>query len=994
MKLTLTIFALIFTMSFAALAAETKAAATPADQSIELENTLIEKFTNVYLKLAPNDPAKSGVTLRLADLLSERARKNSIDDLLKGQKDRNQAIRYYKEAVAAAPDTSKARIWIQIGHLFELNGDTKSAVQAYTQVLSMPVATGEQIADANLSLGEVSFKQRNFEAARGYFTKVVDNPKAVSRGFAMYRIAWTAFNLGQIDRGIEGLVQILKNPDLLRRSAAVTGGVDTQFQEEVSRDLATFMAKRRVQEKDLSLIYELSPENAKLANITYLAGEAERLGQTQEALTLWKFVNGKQSNPRDRLESTIHMAQLEVARQQFEPAVQNYENALQLWSALGSCNDDACKELKTRLKNIVVEWNKSQKKNPSAELQKAYQAYHRAFPEDVAMTLYLAQVARERKDYETAFQTFSETGNQAGENQEAALLSAIETAEMAKKPEWLKSAYAAYLAKSVKRERVNEVEYQSAKLIYDQGDYAAASEALHNFALNSKTPAGANAAAVKANLQLRDQAANLALDALGILKDDAKIQTWSAEFAKAMPGSASEKREVARKAMMNQVARESTAGNLEQAWALMQKDSFRDAPASDRALYLKNKLVLAEKMKKYSDARNIADDLIALPGVKAEDRDYALARKAWLSELVLDFDSALAATQKLPSKKEDDKRLLKLAMYADLAAKETKPFYTEYLKVSHDDQNRIAIASQLVKSSPQPLKELETYKGILGKSPEVLAKLYLEIYGKNRSPEVLKKALAQPGVLKTPSGPVLRRQQFLADYKQLKAQLESQKVDASTQRKMANSLKSRIALLDKSEKTANAVIATGDWTSQVLYLDLIGKERERFYQEIMALPLPPGLTPEQEQEYLQALSQQAAPHQVKGQDLAKKVKEFWADEKAVGQLVESLDQATAEVRPLIENEISILSTVAPETAKAQLAEALKPKNAVVAEKPNLQIIETARAAVRGNPMDRQAIANLLEVEQKWGRTSMVSYLKGRLETLGSETPAEPKEMQK
>lgn len=944
------------------------------------EDALIEKFSLVYLKLAPKDPAKAGVTLRLADLLAERARRSSIEDLSKGQKDRKEAIRYYKEAVNDAPETSRARIWIQVGHLHELNGDVTSAVQAYTQVLNMPVTTPEQRADAYLSLGEVAFKQRRFQAAREYFTKVVENSQATSKGLASYRIAWTLFNQGMIEQGIEGLIKILRSPDLLRRGAQA-GGVDTQFQEEVSRDLATFMAKRRVQAKDLNLLYELSPENAKIANLTYLAAEAERLGQIQEALGLWRFVNEKQADPRERLESQIHIAQLEMARQDFAVALQNYETALQLWKSLGGCTDDACKELKARLKNIVVDWNKLQKSNPTAELLRAYQAYHSVFPEDINMTLYMAQVARQTKTYDVAYTTFKEVGAKPGENQEAALLSAIETAEMAQNKQWLQEAYDNYLTLSPKKAQEAQVRYQRAKLIYDQGDNEKAAVALYEYATSKN-----------ASPQLRDQAANLALDALGQLKDDERIQAWAEEFARIIPATATEKREVARKALLNQVARLSEQGELEKAWAVMQRDNFQGAPPAERAIYLKNKLVLAEKMKKYGDARTVADELIAAPGAKSEDREYALSRKAWLSELVLDFESALAATQKLsPAAKDpvaEEKRLLKLAMYADLAAKETKPFYTQYLKVSRDDKNRIAIAAQLVKASKQPLKELESYRQILGKDPEVLSRIYLELYGKALSADVLKKVLSQPALLKTASGPILKRQQFLGEYKKLRPQIESHTIDASNQKKLAAGLKGRIALLGKIEKQAGEVIAAGDWTSQLLFLDLVGRQHERFYQEIMALPLPEGLTPEQEQEYLQALAQQAAPHQVKGKDANQKVQEFWADEKAIGQLIQSLDEATVEVRPLVENEIKILMDIAPEPAKVRLAQAMTPKNPVVAEKPSLQAIEGARAAVRNNPMDRQSILNLLELEQKWGRPAMVSYLKGRLETTNGKDTAE------
>jgi hypothetical protein len=959
------------------------------------DNALIEKFTMVYLRLAPTDTAKVGVTLRLADLHAERARKLSMEDMVKGEKDRNLALKYYREAVKGTPEEGQARIWIQMGHLNEMSSDSSSALKAYEQILALP-ATPEQKADAHLSMAEVYFKQRQFEKARANYAEVMKNDKATSRGFAAYRSAWVDFNQGQTDAGITALVKILRSPELSRRSATAAAGADTQFQEEVSRDLATFMAKRRVKADDLNTLYEVSPASTKVANLMYLAGEAERLGQATEALQLWQFVHSKQSEPRERLESLIHVAGLQVAAGGGDEALASYENALQLWSTLGGCTDEACKELRTRVKNTLVDWNRVEKKNPSEQLVKAYQAFTQTFPEDTSMRMYLAQVARERKDFALALNTYIAVGRMGVTESEPALIAAIETAELAVAAEApaakvattseapktnaaptdasirLKEAYDAYVKHSVKKERLTEVRYQQAKWSYDNGDLEAGAVALREFALDP---------AVK-DMKLRDQAANLALDALAISKDDARIRTWAEDFAKALPANASEKRQVARKALLNQSAKLSEQKDMAAAWALLEKENFANAPAEDRVLLLKNKLVLAEKLGLYPQARLIADELLAQPSLNAEDSQYALSRKAWLSELVLDFDGALTATQKMKATDlPADQRLLKLAMYADLASKDARGFYTQYLKISKDSASRVAIASQLVKSSSTPLKEIELQRAVLAENPEVLGQLYLELYGQTRDAGILKKALSQPTVVKSKSGPLLQRQEFLKTYQALKAKLAAQTVDSSNMKKMAAGLKTRVATLSEGEKFANQVIAAGDWTLQVAVFTVLATENERFYQEIMGLPLPAGLSPEEENEYMQALSQQSAPHQTKANDLKAKVGEFWAQSEAIPQLEKSLDVATAEVRPLMKEEIELLASIAPEAKKAQLAAVANKPTAIVAEKPSLQVLEGAKAAVRENPMNRQSLNNLLELEQKWGRPAMVSYLKGRLETL-------------
>lgn len=943
-----------------------------AREQESMNDTLINKFTAVYVKIPNNDPARVGLGLRLADLHSERAKEKSQNDLAAGKADREKALRYYRDSVEKAEATARPNVYIQMGHLYELGNDTAKANQAYTMVIGNRDANPTQLAEAHFSLGEMAFRSKNYPVAQKHYLNVMENPQASSRGLAAYRAAWCDFHAGRTENGIQGLVKILKTPDLAKRSGSGPGVVDAQFQEEVSRDLATFIAKRRVQKGDMKMMADLSPESSKLSNLVFLANEAERLGQSKEALEIWDFVLGVQKEAKDRLESQTHVAQLQLNLGQQKQAVESYEKALVLWESVGAKCGAACAEIKTRIKNFLVEWNKAEKKNPSAELLEGYKLYNKTFPEDSVMNLYMAQVARERKDYETAYNVFTELGKTPGEGQEPALLSAIETAELSKNKNWVKEATENYLARSTKKTQVQQIAYQQAKSKYDEGNYQVAAEELRAYALG-KGPAN-----------LREQAANLSLDALGLLKDDERIQQWSAQYAKVFPGMANAAKTVARKAMMNQVASNSEKGDLEAAWATLSKDQFRDASPEDRALYLKNKLIIAEKRKDFSTARNISDEIIQLSqttkAVTPADYQYALARKAWLAELVLDFDGALVATEKLQTKEDPEKRLLKLALYADLAQKDSRPYYMEYLKVAKNVDMKTQIATQLVRGSKDMAKEIEIQKPYLVRSPELLAQLYVEAYAKTKSPDVLKRALATKEVQTAKSGAILRRQGTLAQWNAFAKEIRDHKIVSSSQAKLAAGLKGRMKLIEQGEKLTNDVIKSGDWTGQVLFLTLQAEQEDRFYQEVMSLPVPAGLDANQEQEYMAALSQQAAPHQTKAQDLKNKVNEFWGEASAISQLEESLNEKNPQIRELVAHEIQMLVGVAPDSAKAQLTTALNRKP-VAPRLPSPQEIEMARQNVRKDPMNASPIEKLLELEEKQGRPAMVGYLKSRLESL-------------
>ena len=145
--------------------------------------------------------------------------------------------------------------------------------------------------------------------------------------------------------------------------------------------------------------------------------------------------------------------------------------------------------------------------------------------------------------------------------------------------------------------------------------------------------------------------------------------------------------------------------------------------------------------------------------------------------------------------------------------------------------------------------------------------------------------------------------------------------------------------------------------------------------------MPAGLSADDEQQYLALLSQQAAPYQIKSQDVKKKVDEFWSNKTAVEALEKSLLSSTGALRSMVVREIKTLATVAPETVKPQLDALAARPEADADVRPNLAQIEQARQAVREAPLSRERLETLLSLERQAGRVGMVSYLEGRIQTV-------------
>lgn len=935
---------------------------------------LIEKLERVQLNLAPQDPSKTAVTLRLADLLAERARVLAMKDLesgctvcTAGSSDRKKALALYREVVAKAGDANKGKVLIQVGHLHQLEGNQDEALKYYNQVIREVPAPLTQ-AEASLAIAEIQFKQRRFQEAAASYAKVLSTPGAGSKGLAAYRSAWCHFNMGDLEKSVAGLRTILKTPELLTRTGSAQATADVQFQEEVSRDLSTFMARRPVRDEEMKELEALSPEKAKIANLLNVGQEASRLGRNQDAVLALNFVFERMSSPADRLQVLALRTQLKFGLGQIAEAAQDYDLALTLWGQNSGCGSVDCTEPQRLLRRFVTEWNKIEKTKPTAGLVTAYEKFVSIFPEDVEMALWGAQVARQLGDTAKAENFFlvalrSEAIKADADKRENILLTRLEFAEDSKSEDLRRRAYEDYLAQSPRQKKTFEVRYQLSHLQYEKGEYEASLQGLRTLALDQKGDA-----------KIRKQAADLSLDALVLLKDEKRLEDWAGEYATLFPGP--EGKDFALVKQKTILSRAAAVGDSDpaQSWMILANFKAQEASPEDRMKAVKNRLILAEKLKKLPEARSAADELLTLPGLTAEDKEFALSRKAWLAELSLDFGTALTTTEKMALKDmAADQRLLKLAVFAELSGAQ-KPYYKEYLKVAPDETLRQAVASELVRKSKTPLVELKAHQAVLQKNPELWARLHADLLEKGTPLAQVKGILADAKVRATAPGQLMWRATYLEGFQTLKNKVTSHQLQTDTQKKLGASIRARAQLLEQLEKTASEAIQLGDWTAQVVSLDLVAKENDRFYQDLLSAPMPTGLTPEEEQEYLQILSTQAAPYQVKSQQARAKVTEFWT---APGVMKELETAAKGDFPRLAAAEMTFLKDTAPTEMATALAAVTAPAG-VENTKPSLESLEAARRLVRDNPFDRTAVEALLNLEKQAGHRAMVGYLESRL----------------
>ncbi|MEK6773929.1 MAG: tetratricopeptide repeat protein [Bdellovibrionota bacterium] len=948
-------------------------------ENSDTRSLLIDKLQKVYLNLSPDDSSRQAISLRLADLYAERARLDAMKDLnsgctacVAGKLDREKALRLYRQGVEKASESEKYKIWIQIGHLNELSGFESDALKAYEKVTTQQ-SDQNSLAEGNLSLGEIYFKNRQFHQAQAYYEKVLLIPTASSRGLAAYRVAWCEFSQGQIATALTQIKKVLSVPALQSRNGSAGGQADLQFLEEVSKDFVTFLTRSSITPEAVKELYELTPEKSKLVNLTTLAFETERLGHQKDSLMVWNFVFQKQSQPEARLEIHAHMAALYWSEGQPQEAHKNFQEAIGIWKELNGCGKKDCQETQKVLRQFLVTWNQAEKKEPSENLLKTYQLYVDNFPEDNEIRTWAAQAARQAKNFPLSFLFYRKAVDlhsgvsTDSEKLEMNLLSLIEVAEDSKKSELLQEAQNLYLQRSLKKKKWQEVRYQQAHDIYDQGQYQVAADKLHEIAIDTKAP-----------IQLQKQAADLALDALVLMKNESQIEVWSEEFAKHFKGSQGlEFAFMKQKSILTQVAA-TAEKNPQESWAILKRFDFSQASEKDRIIYLKNKILLAEKTNHFPDANAAVDELLVQKNLSVEDKEFALGRQAYFSELRLDFATALKATEKLRSSADPQQVLLKMALFADLSGQKSEAYYQQYLSRSKDADINGLIASDLVRKSNQPAKELQLQAKHLRTNVELWGRLHLEIYGKTADEKFLRAALKDEKVLKSAAGKTLFRANTIQLYQLQKEKLATHKLESKNQKLMASSIRVRAKELSKAEVLAQSSIENGDWTSQVLTLHLVAAESKRFYEELLSLPMPDGLNDEEQGQYMNLLSQQATPYKTKAEQALAKVDEFWKNSKWKEYLKTSANEIP-ELMVLVEKEVQTLAEVASSADATELKSILGPKK--ILAKLSLRETEEARNELRADPLNKDLMNKLLGIEKQNKNFAMVQYLEGRMKNL-------------
>jgi hypothetical protein len=965
----------ILTVLFGAMSS----AALAEKMNSETQNMVIERLEQIIKDMGAHDSSLNPSRLRLADLLAERARlrfMNEIEVSCKGCKgsvaDREKALKLYQSVFPHFQAQIQGVILFQMAHLYDIAGQGQKAASLYLGILKNPKKySPEMITATRSALADLYFQQGNYKQSLYLYNLVSRDPKADQKALVQYRIAWCHFNLGALKTAIRTLEKLANKPELMTKNTTAGVVLDDGFRQDVLQDLATFYSRRAVTDQDITSFQRLTPDAIKKVMLLNFAQEVDRLGQKQAAAKIYHiYLDRKDLSREERLDGMVQLAQVNYENNDSAQSIDDFAVAAKEFKR-GDCDEDQkCQELQKRMKKFVTDLHRSKKTRLNENVLKAYEIYAKTFPKDTEMVILGAQVAVDIKENDKAqnLYAFAADNSKDGKLRETALLGEIDAAERSKNFNVKIAAYKHYLSLNSKGEKAFEVRYQLAQVSYDQKKYSDSADQFRDLAEDKS-----------GRYDLRKKSADLALDSLALQQKDEVLEKWAADFANLLPKHKNEFLKISRKAMERQIVKvandpSSSSSELRSALNKIKSANTSGADLNEKSTYFKNMAVLADRSGDEAALMASLNGQLAMKNLSAKDREAILARQVGIYEKKMDFKSAyvVALKMKFPGVK-NSQRELKLGTLADLANLSPRKHYERALSSGLVGPQEASVRERLILSARSPVKELKKHEYPLRRHPLVLADIVLAIYATNRSTQGLDKVMSRKEIRNLPAISFIQKQPFFGRHIAIENRVSKHHLDTRNDKTLAKSIQQRLNLLSEADRSLSNAIGLKDFTAQIMALNTVAIENQRFTEELMKTPVPKGLNPKETQKYTNMLKAQARPFLLKAKVAAGKVNEMWKRGSSWQVLTRDIAKARPSVVPLLSKEIQILIRLAP---TSEIRNALEDSlNIGTLSQADLN---SARSYVRSNPNDLKAIEKLKMLETKHGHALMASYLEGRL----------------
>jgi cellulose synthase operon protein C len=669
---------------------------------------------DILANRAPQGEQKAEMMLRLADLYFEEGRDYYLSEMQKFEKEydacfnqkgcnaetmkadnsesrkwQNKSIKLYKLILQNYPQYARAdEATFYLANALSDIGERDQAIDQYTQLVRT-YPESKYIPDSYIQIGEYYFDNNNAYKALLAYQKAARYKDSDKYGFAMYKLAWCYYNVGEYGKSIDTMKSVVAYSTPVAGASEDKGKMS--LQDEALKDLVRFFADAGEMDEAYAYFNKLGKKDLirqmlkRLASTYFEQGKFEQCIQTYRRL----IAENPQATEAPEYQNEIILAYQKTGQKQetlaeIDRLLKTYgKNSA--WARTNSSSPDSVKAandyIEKNLRTVAINYHNEAKKlgtgaaakETYALAYKAYSVYLEEFPDskysyDVRYAF--GELLYKIKKFDEAYAQYMKVVSidPKGQHSKFCAESAIFAAEEMVKVEE-KSGQGA--AKGAKTEAValsdwnkklleacdqfaklfpddtktRNVIYKSAYLLYNHNQFKEASDRFR--VVISKDPASKEA----------EQAANLILDSFNLVEDWNNLKDVSKAFYDQQGlGSKSFKTEVYNvyeRASFKVIEVNLSKSKDEVAAAAAYRAFYTEFPNSEVAdLALNNASVYFHKQGKVAKAMEVRHILVE----KYPKSKYYKSQVASLGfdyESIADFDDAASWYEKLFSLDKD-----------------------------------------------------------------------------------------------------------------------------------------------------------------------------------------------------------------------------------------------------------------------------------------------------------------------------------------------------
>ncbi|MFT6816990.1 MAG: tetratricopeptide (TPR) repeat protein [Myxococcota bacterium] len=221
---------------------------------------------------------------------------NMQPDLTRSQRWQNDSIRLYEQILENYPRYTRAdeAMYFMASSLQDV-GRREDGVEQFSRLVRV-YPESNFVCDSYVNIGEFYFDNNNAYKALIAYKKATGYRDCDKYGFALYKLAWSYFNVGEYGEAITSMKEVVSYSQTQRESA---GGAPLQLEEESLRDLVRFFADAGEIDEALAYFEGLGRRDLYQKMLKRLAAIYFEQGKWEDAVSVYRRLISESPNSAD-----------------------------------------------------------------------------------------------------------------------------------------------------------------------------------------------------------------------------------------------------------------------------------------------------------------------------------------------------------------------------------------------------------------------------------------------------------------------------------------------------------------------------------------------------------------------------------------------------------------------------------------------------------------------------------------------------------------------